>query len=85
MLKSQFPSALILNELLTNSLKHAFPNGRRGEIKIGLIKYDAKYKLSVYDNGIGFPESLDYHKTKSLGMFIVNSLTDQIGGEIVLE
>ncbi len=79
------PLGLILNELLTNSLKHAFPNGRKGDIKIGLHKIDAKYKLSVYDNGVGFPESLDYHKTKSLGMLIINSLTDQIGGEIVLD
>ncbi len=79
------PLALILNELLTNSLKHAFPDGRGGEIKVELKKYDGNYRLSVSDNGIGFPEDLDYHNTDTLGMLIVNSLTDQIDGKISLE
>ena len=79
------PLALILNELLTNSLKHAFPNDKGGEIKVELKKYNGKFKLSVGDNGIGFPEDLDYHNTNTLGMLIVNSLIDQIDGELNLE
>jgi PAS domain S-box-containing protein len=79
------PLALILNELLTNSLKHAFPNGKGGEIKVELKKYDEILKLTVSDNGIGFPEDRDYHNTDTLGMLIINSLTDQIDGELNLE
>ena len=79
------PLALIVNELLTNSLKHAFPDGRGGEIKVELKRCNGGFKLSVSDNGIGFPEDLDYHNTDTLGMLIVNSLTDQIDGELNLE
>jgi PAS domain S-box-containing protein len=79
------PLALILNELLTNSLKHAFPDGYGGEIKIELGRCDGSYQLSVSDNGIGFPEDLDYQNTDTLGMLIVNSLTDQIDGKLKLE
>ena len=78
------PLALILNELLTNSLKHAFPDGK-GEIRVELKNYDENYQLSVWDNGIGFPEDLDYHDTNTIGMLIINSLTDQIDGELNLE
>ena len=77
---------LILNELLSNSLKHAFPNGKSGEILVELHKKeDGRLKLSVSDNGIGFPENLNYKNTDTLGMGIVNTLTDQIEGEINLE
>jgi len=79
------PLALILNELLTNSLKHAFTDGKGGEIRVELKKYNKNYQLSVSDNGIGFPKDLDYHDTDTLGMLIVNSLTDQIDGELNLE
>jgi two-component sensor histidine kinase len=79
------PLALILNELLTNSLKHAFPDGRGGEIKVELKRYDESFKLSVSDNGITFPEDLDYRNTDTLGILIVNSLTDQINGKLNLE
>ena len=82
---TSIPLALILNELLTNSLKHAFPNGMGGEIRVELKNYDENYQLSVCDNGTGFPEDLDYHETNTLGMLIVNSLTDQIDGELNLE
>jgi two-component sensor histidine kinase len=74
-----------LNELLTNSLKHAFPDGRGGEIKVELKRYNESFKLSVSDNGITFPEDLDYRNTDTLGMLIVNSLTDQINGKLNLE
>jgi PAS domain S-box-containing protein len=79
------PLALILNELLSNSLKHGFLDGMGGEIRVELKRYDENYQLSVSDNGIGFPEDLDYNDTNTLGMLIVNSLTDQIDGELNLE
>ncbi len=75
---------LIINELISNSLKHAFPDNREGEISIEMDSYDNKYLLIVRDNGIGFPPSLDFRNTNSLGLQLVNALTDQLKGEIEL-
>ena len=83
--ETSIPLGLILNELLTNSLKHAFPEGAGGMIKVELKKHNGGYKLSVSDNGKGFPQDIDYRNTDTLGMLIVNSLTDQIDGEIYLD
>ncbi len=83
---TSIPLGLILNELLTNSLKHAFPDGRSGMITVELQqKFDGRLKLSVSDNGIGFPSDLDFKNTESLGMMIINTLTQQIEGEINLD
>ena len=79
------PLGLIVNELITNSLKHAFPEGNTGEINVDFHLIDDHYKFTVKDNGIGFPEDLDYQNTDSLGLQMVNSLTDQIDGEIILD
>lgn len=83
---TSIPFGLILNELLTNSLKHAFPDGRSGMITVELQQdFDGRLKLSVSDNGIGFPSDLDFKTTESLGMMIINTLTQQIEGEINLD
>jgi two-component sensor histidine kinase len=80
------PCGLIINELVSNSLKHAFPDGRAGEIRIGLDAADGShYTLLVADDGIGFPEHLNFRETGSLGLQLVNSLVDQLGGNIDLE
>ncbi len=79
------PLGLILNELVSNCMKHAFPDDRTGEIKIDFHKNDGEYVLKVSDNGIGFPEDLDFKNTQSLGLQIVNSLTNQIDGEVYLD
>lgn len=83
------PCGLILNELISNSLKHAFPDGRKGEIKVVLKKSDAedyKYVLMVSDNGIGIPEELDIRKTKSLGLQLVTNLAEhQLHGRLELQ
>jgi len=76
---------LIINELVSNSLKHAFPNGKKGEVFIGINKIqDNKYVLILKDNGIGFPQNLDFKKTESLGLQLVITLTEQLGGVIDL-
>ncbi len=76
---------LIINELVSNSLKHAFPINRKGEIFIGLNKDKKnKYTLILKDNGIGFPSNVDFRKTESLGLQLVTTLTDQLGGTIEL-
>ncbi|MCK9151920.1 PAS domain-containing sensor histidine kinase [Methanobacterium alcaliphilum] len=79
------PLGLILNELITNCLKHAFPNDMDGEVTIELYENENYFELIVTDNGIGFPEGLDYYNTHSLGLQIVNSLVDQIDGELFME
>jgi two-component sensor histidine kinase len=79
------PFGLMANELLTNSLRHAFPDGKKGEIQIKLHPiHQGKLEFVVSDNGVGFPKDLDFHATHSLGMQLVNSLVGQIDGDIEL-
>ncbi len=84
-INTAIPLGLILNELVSNSLKHGFPNEKSGEINISFRFVDDEYVLSVSDTGIGFPEDLDHHNTDSLGLQLVNNLTGQIDGEIELD
>lgn len=78
------PLGLIINELLTNSLKYAFPENEtiNGVISVEFSKNDNKLILIIKDNGIGFPEDLDYKNTDSMGLELVNNLTKQIDGII---
>jgi PAS domain S-box-containing protein len=79
------PCGLIINELVSNSLKHAFPEDRDGEIKVSLRRNDkAEVELTVSDNGVGMPEDVDFRKTDSLGLNLVNALVVQLQGEIKL-
>ncbi|MGB9940125.1 PAS domain-containing protein [Methanosarcina sp.] len=103
------PLGIIINELVSNSLKHAFPQGRKGEIRIKLCRVDengenksisnstnnigakssvdksSQYSLVVSDNGLGFPENLDFRNTGSLGLQLVNILVEQLEGTIELQ
>jgi two-component sensor histidine kinase len=77
------PCGLILNELISNTLKHAFPNGRSGLIQVELRAGDnQKLTLSVRDNGIGFPANFDFKNTTSLGMQLVDTLVQQLDGTL---
>lgn len=77
------PCGLIINELVCNTIKHAFPAGHRGELHITLaLESDNKIMLYVSDNGIGIPKDFDFKNAKSLGMQLVFALVDQIGGTI---
>jgi PAS domain S-box-containing protein len=84
-INTAIPLGLIVNELITNSLKHAFPDGKPGKINVNFHTQDDHYEFTVEDNGIGFPEDLDYQNTDSLGLQLINSLTSQIDGEIELD
>jgi PAS domain S-box-containing protein len=77
---------LILQELLSNGFKHAFSDGQSGEIQITLqVTPDQQAILTVRDTGVGFPESLDFRTTDSLGLQLVCLLTEQLAGTISLE
>ncbi len=78
------PLGLIVNELLTNSMKHAFINGKEGEITISFHKENEIFVLIVRDTGVGFPEDLDFQNTSTLGLQLVNNLTRQIDGKLEL-
>jgi PAS domain S-box-containing protein len=78
------PIGLIINELVSNSLKYAFPDGRSGEIAITTQEDNAVLTLTVRDNGVGLPESIDWRNTASLGLQLVISLVEQIDGTIEL-
>ncbi len=84
-IETSIPCGLIISELVSNSLKHAFSNGRKGKISLSLQSVGDKFELIVSDNGIGFPEDLDFRNTDSLGLQLVNNLVNQIDGEISLE
>jgi two-component sensor histidine kinase/CheY-like chemotaxis protein len=78
------PCALIISELVSNSLKHAFPDGRKGEISIDFSSDGDQLSLTVSDNGVGIGESAKFPTTESLGWQLVNALTEQLDGRLEL-
>ncbi len=79
------PCGLIINELVSNALRHAFPDGRQGIIEVRMQSDSSGgILLIVSDNGAGFPEYIDFRNTKSLGMQLVTSLVSQLDGTIEL-
>lgn len=84
-LDSAMPFGLLLNELLTNVLKHAFPNGRAGELRICLhVTSDKHIDLRICDNGVGLPEQFDAAMATTFGVkMIVNLAEAQLHGSIV--
>jgi two-component sensor histidine kinase len=80
------PCGLILNELLSNCLKHAFPSDRGGEVHIEL-RADTRRRVTmiVRDTGIGFPAHMDFRQTETIGLQLVQALSEQLGGTLDLE
>lgn len=78
------PLGLIVNELVTNSVKYAFPQGE-GTITINLKSLSEQIKLNITDDGIGLPKNIDIENTKTLGLQLVNSLVNQIDGNIEMD
>ncbi|MBF0344530.1 MAG: PAS domain S-box protein [Nitrospirae bacterium] len=82
---SAIPCGLIINELITNSIKYAFPDSRSGEIsvRLRLCSDDNACELTVSDNGVGIAQGLDYKRTKSVGLnLVVNLVENQLNGQI---
>jgi len=85
-LDTAIPCGLVINELVSNSFKYAFPDGRGGEIRIDLhTDNDGRLALIVSDNGVGLPEGLDFRNTGSLGLQLVNTLVNQLDGTVELD
>ncbi len=79
------PLGLLVNELLTNAIQHAFPDGRPGKIRVSLSRPpDGGIVLAVADDGVGIPAGLDFRKTETLGLQIVTLLAEQLDGRIDL-
>jgi two-component sensor histidine kinase len=84
-LDQSVPCGLIINELVSNSLKHAFADNRSGEIQIDFhLGSDGRYQLMVSDNGVGMPEKFDLNSNKTLGLQLVKTLVEQLEGTIEL-
>jgi len=79
------PCGLMINEIISNSLKHAFIKGSRGSILITLDEKEGVCILNIKDNGKGIPESVQLGKSTSLGMVLITMLCDQIDGSITLK
>jgi two-component sensor histidine kinase len=80
------PLGLIANELITNALKYAFPDGRAGKIELRLVKEATCFRLFVADNGIGIPLSTEgkpVKKRSSFGLELVDSLVEKLNGQLI--
>jgi two-component sensor histidine kinase len=89
-IESAIPLGLIINELVSNSFKHAFPDNRKGELQVSLGKSELEkdeydYTLIVRDNGEGYPDHLNFRDSGGLGMLLVHTLVKQLHGVIDLD
>ena len=82
---SAIPCGLIINELFSNALKHAFMQEKTGLIEITVTKENDKIYLCVSDNGKGIPKSYDISKSDSLGLQLVSTLVKQLDGSMIIK
>ena len=73
---------LIMNELINNTVKHAFPDGTPGKVEIKIGRIDKKIEVEYRDNGVGMPDGVDFENSSSLGLTVIRNLTKQIDGKI---
>lgn len=85
-LEHSVPCGLIITELVSNALKHAFPGGRTGRISVELDHADGRQiRLRVSDDGVGLPEGMEIGDTTTLGLKLVSNLANQLDGQLTLE
>src|SRR5690606_5858356 len=82
---NSIPAGLIINELVTNAIKHAFPENKRGTITLNLKYEDYVVYLEIRDNGAGFAEGINFKDSNSLGLQLVNTLIEQLEGTLDFE
>ncbi len=83
-MEQAIPIGLIINELVTNTIKYAFPNDEEGNINISFKKEKNNYILIFKDDGVGLPEEFDIDNLSNLGLIVVKNLTTQIGGKLTI-
>ena len=79
------PCGLLLNEVVSNAFKHAFPDNQRGELTVSLHKQKGHLVLCVADNGVGFPSDFDIEKSTSLGMQLIYALANQLHATVAIQ
>ncbi|HHX99789.1 MAG TPA: response regulator [Methanothermobacter sp.] len=84
-IETAMPCGLIINELSTNSIKHAFPNRDQGNIFVELESVNDSYVLTYADNGIGLPENINFANSKKLGLLVVETLVNQLNGVMEID
>jgi len=85
-IESAIPLGLIINEILSNAFKHAFPGDKAGNVWIRLENHrDGNFYLTIRDDGIGLPDLFIYEKTRTMGLQIVQILEKQLEGKVTLE
>jgi len=84
-LKKAIPCGLIVNEIITNAFKHAFPDRDRGEINIEMRAKDHQVYFQISDDGVGVPPEIDVFQSKTLGLRLIHDLVQQLRGEIRME
>ena len=85
-LNQAYPLGLTINELISNSLKYAFPYNRKGEITVSMKKLNTELELTIMDDGVGMPKDFDWKNSKSLGLKLVRTLVEnQLDGSIDME
>nr|WP_319373230.1 histidine kinase dimerization/phosphoacceptor domain -containing protein [uncultured Methanobacterium sp.] len=84
-LETAIPLGLLVNEIVANSVNHAFPNGMKGEIIVELKRDGDGFILKMSDDGIGIPKNIDFEKAETLGFQLINSLVNQLDGQIEMQ
>jgi two-component sensor histidine kinase len=80
---SAIPLGLLMNELVSNAIKHGFPKGRTGTLRITLVRLPQHLiSLTVADDGVGLPPHIDWRSATTMGMTLIAGLTQQLGGSI---
>jgi PAS domain S-box-containing protein len=81
-LETAIPFGLLLNELISNCLKHAFPDGRAGKIRVTVRHRNQRLELAVQDDGVGFPEDVQPRSSRTMGLRLIQGLTGQLKGTL---
>ncbi|CAN5154294.1 hypothetical protein BH09BAC5_BH09BAC5_28620 [soil metagenome] len=88
-IETAIPCGLILNEMLSNSFKYAFPGNKTGSVKVIFgsekMKNENKFRLEVMDNGVGIPENTDVNNSETLGFQLINMLAEQLKANLVID
>ena len=79
------PCGLIVNEILSNCLKHAFPDGCKGLVRLSLAQVGEAIELVIADNGVGLPENVDFRGTQTLGLRLIDTLVKQLQGFVTVQ